>query len=232
MKKSQRHAAILDLISRKTVRTQEELLSELKAMGFDTTQATVSRDIRDLKIVKTSDNGGYQYSSVSANADGDFSLKLKTIFTEAVYKVDCACNIVVLKTYPGMGSAAGVAVAVRDNALCCREFSARMPRPTQSAIVIAEEAFKLYRARYDRARPLRSITVRAIDLAPKDAPRQLDIFEPSEKEDKTIRLCEAMDDIREKFGRHAIVPANSLTRERVKDFGFGAIPSLAAVHLS
>ena len=110
MKKSQRHAAILDLISRKTVRTQEELLSELKAMGFDTTQATVSRDIRDLKIVKTSDNGGYQYSSVSTKADGDFSLKLKTIFTEAVYKVDCACNIVVLKTYPGMGSAAGVAV--------------------------------------------------------------------------------------------------------------------------
>ncbi|MBQ2732863.1 MAG: DNA polymerase IV [Clostridia bacterium] len=128
--------------------------------------------------------------------------------------------------------AAGVAVAVRDNALCCREFSARMPRPTQSAIVIAEEAFKLYCRSYDRARPLRSITVRATDLAPKDAPRQLDIFEPSEKEDKTIRLCEVMDDIREKFGRHAIVPANSLTRERVKDFGFGAIPSLTAVHLS
>ena len=107
-----------------------------------------------------------------------------------------------------------------------------MPRPTQSAIVIAEEAFKLYCKNYDRSRPLRSITVRAIDLAPKDAPRQLDIFEPSEKEDKTIRLCEAMDDIREKFGRHAIVPANSLTRERVKDFGFGAIPSLAAARLS
>ncbi len=111
MKKSQRHAAILDLIQRKTVRTQEELLEELKAMGFDTTQATVSRDIRDLKIVKTSDKGGYQYSSApAAQSDGDFATKLKTIFTEAVYKVDCACNIVVLKTYAGMGSAAGVAV--------------------------------------------------------------------------------------------------------------------------
>ncbi len=111
MKKSQRHAAILDLIQRKTVRTQEELLEELKAMGFDTTQATVSRDIRDLKIVKTSDRGGYQYSSAPVNqGDGDFAVKLKTIFTEAVYKVDCACNIVVLKTYAGMGSAAGVAV--------------------------------------------------------------------------------------------------------------------------
>ncbi|MBQ3195852.1 MAG: arginine repressor [Clostridia bacterium] len=111
MKKSQRHAAILELIQRKTVRTQEELLEELKAMGFDTTQATVSRDIRDLKIVKTSDRGGYQYSSApAAQSDGDFAVKLKTIFTEAVYKVDCACNIVVLKTYAGMGSAAGVAV--------------------------------------------------------------------------------------------------------------------------
>ncbi|MBE6640051.1 MAG: DNA polymerase IV [Ruminococcaceae bacterium] len=128
--------------------------------------------------------------------------------------------------------AAGVAVAVRDTALCVREFQARMPRPTQSAIVLAEEAFKLYCRSHDRQRPLRSITVRAIDLAPKDAPRQLDIFEPSEEEDKTIRLCEAMDDIRERFGRHSIVPANSLTRERVKDFGFGAVsPSPAnALH--
>ncbi len=111
MKKSQRHAAILDLIQRKTVRTQEELLDELKAMGFDTTQATVSRDIRDLKIVKTSDKGGgYQYAPTVPANDGDLAAKLKTIFTEAVYKVDCACNIVVLKTYAGMGSAAGVAV--------------------------------------------------------------------------------------------------------------------------
>jgi len=119
--------------------------------------------------------------------------------------------------------AAGVAVAIRDNALCVREFSCRMPRPTQSAIVIAEEAFKLYCRSYDRSRPLRSITVRAIDLAPRDAPRQLDIFEPSEQEDRSIRLHEAMDDIRERFGRHAIVPANTLTREKIKDFGFGAI---------
>lgn len=110
MKKSQRHAAILDLLQRKVIRTQEDLLAELKAMGFDTTQATVSRDIRDLKIIKTSDSGGYQYSAAAAPTDNDLAAKLKTIFTEAVYKVDCACNMVVLKTYPGMGSAAGVAV--------------------------------------------------------------------------------------------------------------------------
>ncbi len=111
MKKSQRHAAILDLIQRKSIRTQEELLDNLRGMGFDTTQATVSRDIRDLKIVKASDgNGCYKYSAALTVGDGDFASKLNTIFTEAVYRVDCACNIVVLKTYSGMGSAAGAAV--------------------------------------------------------------------------------------------------------------------------
>lgn len=111
MKKSQRHAAILDLIQRKSIRTQEELLEHLKNLGFDTTQATVSRDIRDLKIVKASDGiGGYRYSATMPVGDGDFTSKLNTIFTEAVYRVDCAGNIVVLKTYAGMGSAAGAAV--------------------------------------------------------------------------------------------------------------------------
>lgn len=111
MKKSQRHAAILDLIQKECVRTQEELLEHLKALGFDTTQATVSRDIRDLKIVKAADgNGGYRYSAALSVSDGDFASKLNTIFTEAVYRVDCACNMVVLKTYAGMGSAAGAAV--------------------------------------------------------------------------------------------------------------------------
>jgi len=111
MKKSQRHAAILDLIQKESVRTQEELLDHLKQLGFDTTQATVSRDIRDLKIVKAADgNGGYKYSAALSVNDGDFASKLNTIFTEAVYRVDSACNMVVIKTYAGMGSAAGAAV--------------------------------------------------------------------------------------------------------------------------
>ena len=111
MRKSQRHAAILDLIQREIVRTQEELLDHLKRLGFDTTQATVSRDIRDLKIVKAADgNGGYRYSAALSVNDDDFAAKLGTIFTETVYRVDCACNMVVIKTYAGMGSAAGAAV--------------------------------------------------------------------------------------------------------------------------
>lgn len=111
MKKTQRHTAILDLIQRECVRTQEDLLEHLKALGFDTTQATVSRDIRDLKIVKVADGrGGYRYSASLATSDSDLASKLNTIFTEAVHRVDCACNIVVLKTYAGMGSGVGAAV--------------------------------------------------------------------------------------------------------------------------
>lgn len=110
MKKSQRQAAILALLEKKCISTQEDLLAELKSMGFDTTQATVSRDIRELGIIKKAYGGGYRYSVPSASAEGDLAVKHKTIFTEAVCNVDCACNLVVLKTYPGMGSAAGAAV--------------------------------------------------------------------------------------------------------------------------
>ena len=111
MKKSQRHAAILELIQKECVRTQDDLLEHLKNLGFDTTQATVSRDIRHLKIVKVADGrGGYRYSATLSANNGDLASKLNTIFTEAVHRVDCACNIVVLKTYAGMGSAVGAAV--------------------------------------------------------------------------------------------------------------------------
>lgn len=111
MKKSQRHATILELIQRECVRTQDDLLEHLKNLGFDTTQATVSRDIRDLKIVKVADGkGGYRYSATLSANNGDLASKLNTIFTEAVHRVDRACNIVVLKTYAGMGSAVGAAV--------------------------------------------------------------------------------------------------------------------------
>ncbi len=86
-------------------------MEHLANLGFDTTQATVSRDIRDLKIVKAADgNGGYKYTAALSAGDSDFAAKLQKIFLEAVYRVDCAGNIVVLKTYSGMGSAAGAAV--------------------------------------------------------------------------------------------------------------------------
>ena len=111
MKKTQRHAAILDLIQKQSIRTQEEMLDSLQKLGFKTTQATVSRDIKDLKIIKTADGSGlYRYTPSAPAESGDFAAKLHKIFTETVYKTDFAGNIVVLKTYSGMGNAAGAAV--------------------------------------------------------------------------------------------------------------------------
>lgn len=108
--KAKRQAMILELIKGTGIKTQDDLIKGLKAHGFEVTQATVSRDIRELNLVKSSDGaGGYRYMSVAPTGD-DFLQKLTKIFAEAVHKVDYAQNIVVIKTYAGMGNAAGAAV--------------------------------------------------------------------------------------------------------------------------
>ena len=105
--KSNRHTKILELISDKSIDTQEGLLEELKKAGFDVTQATVSRDIRELGIHKVrSDNGRYRYVSMQIKQNANMSGKFATIFTESVKSVDFAQNIVVVKCYTGMANAA------------------------------------------------------------------------------------------------------------------------------
>ena len=119
-------------------------------------------------------------------------------------------------------AACGVVVAVRDSALCGKEFSAPLPRPTQSALVLAEQAFLLFCRSYNHARPVRSLTVRAIRLTPRGAPRQLDLFEPAGEEDRRLRLCEAVDELRDRFGKGVLVPASTLAAPSVHEFGFQA----------
>lgn len=101
--KSKRHSKILDLISEKTVETQEDLLSLLKREGFDVTQATVSRDIKELRLVKTlSPDGRYKYSSSAAKEDRNQMNDLKALVAKTVLSVDGAGNIIVVKTISGM----------------------------------------------------------------------------------------------------------------------------------
>jgi transcriptional regulator of arginine metabolism len=108
--KYSRHAKILELIEKYQIETQEELAEKLKEHGMDVTQATVSRDIKELRLVKTMVDGDrYKYSAISQN-DGNISNKLLTIFTESFVSCDYANNIVVVKTLPGMAQAAGSAV--------------------------------------------------------------------------------------------------------------------------
>ncbi len=106
--KTGRQKKILELISEKSIETQEQLLKELHDCGYKSTQATVSRDIKELRIVKSLDGlGGYRYSPPHKHEGDRFDSRFRVIFRECVTSIDCAQNLVVIKTMPGLGAAAG-----------------------------------------------------------------------------------------------------------------------------
>ena len=109
--KTQRQAKILEIVSTKDVETQEQLLQELQDAGFYSTQATISRDIKELRIVKELTRvGTNRYATSTKEVKGTFSTRLNTIFRECVTGFDYAQNIVVIHTLPGLASAAGSAI--------------------------------------------------------------------------------------------------------------------------
>ncbi len=109
--KSQRQAKILEIISNSNVETQEQLLAELQKEGFRGTQATISRDIKELRIVKELTSlGTYRYTTSTTDLSSSFTSRLNTIFRECVISFDYAQNIIVIRTLPGLASAAGSAI--------------------------------------------------------------------------------------------------------------------------
>ena len=109
--KSQRQAKIMEIISTTNVETQEQLLQALEEAGFRSTQATISRDIKELRIVKELTTlGTYRYSTVAKELPSAFSTRLNTIFRECVTRYDYAQNIVVIHTLPGLANAAASAI--------------------------------------------------------------------------------------------------------------------------
>lgn len=109
--KFKRQAAILEIISNNEIKTQEELSAHLRQRGYNTTQATISRDIKELRLIKVaSHSGGYQYSTPDQSGSVTHMTRLKNIFRECVVKVDQAQNLVVLKTLVGMANAAAAAI--------------------------------------------------------------------------------------------------------------------------
>lgn len=109
--KSQRQAKILEIISTQNIETQEQLLAALQTEGFHGTQATISRDIKELRIIKELTSfGSYRYSAVTNEIDTSFTSRLNTIFRECVVNYDYAQNIIVIHTLPGLASAAGSAI--------------------------------------------------------------------------------------------------------------------------
>ena len=108
--KSKRQQEILRIIEERDVETQDQLLSELKARGVQSTQATISRDIKELRLIKAlGSDGRYRYSTVRQEAD-NISSKFHSLFADAVVSVDFAGNIVVVKCLSGMAQAACAAM--------------------------------------------------------------------------------------------------------------------------
>ncbi len=112
--KQNRQRVILDLIRNSDISTQNQLLEALNAAGLKSTQATVSRDIKELNLVKEfSPSGVYRYAVAAGERSNHFD-KLRAIFKESVVAVHCAQNLVVIKTLPGLASAACSAIDHMD----------------------------------------------------------------------------------------------------------------------
>jgi len=103
--KSSRQSAIIDIIENNDIETQEELIGLLSEKGFKVTQATVSRDIRELKLIKvTGELGKYKYIVPAPGAEDNQHVYVAA-FAASVKSVEAAQNLVIIKTYPGLANA-------------------------------------------------------------------------------------------------------------------------------
>lgn len=106
--KLDRQNVIMEIISQQDIETQNQLLEALAARGVKSTQATLSRDIRDMRLIKElGPNGNYRYVMAVNQDNADMDARLKKIFKECVLSYDLAQNILVIKTLPGLAQAAG-----------------------------------------------------------------------------------------------------------------------------
>lgn len=105
--KPARQNAILEIISEKDIETQNQLMQELAARGVKSTQATLSRDIKDMRLVKElGPSGNYRYVVAAKTETTDLDMRLKKILRESLVSYDVAQNLLVIRTLPGLASAA------------------------------------------------------------------------------------------------------------------------------
>ncbi len=112
--KEKRHGKILEIIRRQPVETQEELCALLNREGFPVTQATVSRDIRQLNLTKIALGGGQKRYVLLSDAGDEMMEKYHRVFREGVISIDTAQNILVIKTVSGMAMAVAMAIDAMD----------------------------------------------------------------------------------------------------------------------
>ena len=144
--KIERHSQIIRLISQYDIETQEELAEKLNESGFQVTQATVSRDIRELKLTKISKPGGGSRYAVLQSMDQEMSRKYTDVLRTSFQSMDLAQNILVVKTVSGMAMAAAldemqipeiVGSIAGDNTLMC------VARSVDEGLVLMEKIRKM-----------------------------------------------------------------------------------------
>ena len=149
--KNDRQAMILEIIGRENIETQEQLLTRLQARGFRCTQATISRDIKQLHLIKEPvGQGRYRYTVSSQRNRLNVADKLRTIFRESIISVDFAQNIVVVKTMAGLANAAaaaldGMNVPYMVGTLAGDDTAFLLMRDTESARTFCEEIHEMLR---------------------------------------------------------------------------------------
>ena len=147
--KSKRQQEILRIIGEKDVETQDQLLSELRVRGVQSTQATISRDIKELHLVKElTGYGVYKYAVSERKTSLNFAGRLRTIFKEGVTSFELAQNIVVIKTMPGLASAACAALDGMDipdmvGSLAGDDTAILIMRTNEAAVAFCDEIHKM-----------------------------------------------------------------------------------------
>ena len=143
--KNDRQAMILEIIAQENIETQEQLLTRLQARGFQCTQATISRDIRQLHLVKEpAGQGVYKYAVSGNRTTLNVAAKLRTIFRECIVSIDYAQNIVVVKTMPGLANGACSALDNMDmndivGSLAGDDTALLVMRNTEAAELLCQE---------------------------------------------------------------------------------------------
>ena len=112
--KQRRQNAILQIIEERCIRTQEELSEALLGQGFEVTQATVSRDIKELRLLKKPTAGGSRYTSPRKEGYGESIGRAHAIFRSAVKSVDLAMHTIVMHTMSGMADAAAISLETME----------------------------------------------------------------------------------------------------------------------
>lgn len=113
--KSKRQMKIIEIIEKNDIETQEDLIARLREAGFDVTQATVSRDIRELKLIKSAGEGGSYKYKLPKEERKDASVLYSTAFTTSIKSIRYSGNNIVIHTYPGLANAVAAGIDAIDD---------------------------------------------------------------------------------------------------------------------